>query len=42
MYKYDPLKTKPGMPSSPTDLDGLRCLRALNISEPVMKAEDKN
>jgi hypothetical protein len=34
--------TTPGMSSSPTDLDGLRSLRALKISECETGAKDNN
>jgi hypothetical protein len=36
------LKTKLGMSSSPTDLDGLRHLRALQMSSSEIGADDKN
>jgi hypothetical protein len=36
------LKTKLGMSSSPTDLDGLRRLRALQMSSSEIGANDKN
>jgi hypothetical protein len=37
-----PLITKPGTSSNPVDLDGLRCLRALKLSESEIGAKDKN
>jgi hypothetical protein len=37
-----PLITKPGMQSRPTDLDGFRRLRALKISDSEMRGNDRD
>jgi hypothetical protein len=41
MISKQPFITKLGMSSSLTDLDGLRCLRALQMSSSEIRAFDK-